>query len=54
MREDYKLIAIDLSKQWPLDADPKAIKQIKRCNNATKPKEGATMFSLLKSQKKPF
>ena len=27
-KEDYRLIAIDLSKQKPLDADPKAIQQI--------------------------
>ena len=27
-KDNYRLIAVDLSKQKPLDADPRAIKQI--------------------------
>ena len=29
-KENYKLIAIDLSKQQELDVDPRAVQQIKR------------------------
>ena len=47
------MIAIDLSKQQPLDADPKAIQQINFTRNLDKAK-GATIFSLLKKQKKLF
>ena len=48
----HKMIAIDLSKQQVLDADPKAIQQINITGNLT------TMltiqrFSLLKKRKKP-
>ena len=39
-KENYKLIALDLTKQQEVDADPKAIPQIKK------------RFSLLKKQKK--
>ena len=39
-KENYKLIALDLTKQQEVDADPKAIQQIKK------------RFSLLKKQKK--
>ena len=51
----YKLIAIDLSKQQKLNADPKAIQQI----NVTGYLSSATMkvqqcFSLLTKQKKQF
>ena len=34
-KEHYMLIAIDLSKQQKLDADPKAIQQINVTQNAT-------------------
>ena len=44
------MIAIDLSKQKPLDADPKAIQQINFTGNIER--DGNT-FHLLK-QKKPF
>ena len=39
----YKTIAIDLSKQYALDADPKTIKQINFTGNLDRA-EGATMF----------
>ena len=32
-KENYKLIAIDLSKQQPLDTDPKAVQQINFTGN---------------------
>ena len=35
-KENYKLIAIDLSKQQKLDADPKAIQQINFTGNLEK------------------
>ena len=34
-KENYKLIAIDLSKQQALDADPRAIQQINFTANLT-------------------
>ena len=46
-----KLIAIDLSKQQKLDADPKAIQQINFTGNL---ENNATIFSLLKKRKKQF
>ena len=39
----FKLIAIDLSKQQKLDADPKAIQQINFTGNLNQA-EGATIF----------
>ena len=48
--EHYKLIALDLSKQQELDADPKVIQQINFTRNLDRA-EGAT---LLKKLKKPF
>ena len=47
------MIVIELSKQQALDADLKTIQQISFTTNVDRP-EGATMFSLLKKQKKPF
>ena len=44
------MIAIYLSKQQALDADPKAIQQIHFTENL----DGAECFSLSKKQKKPF
>ena len=49
----YKMIAIDFKKKQALDADPKLIQQINFTGNQYRA-EGATMFSLLKKQKKPF
>ena len=43
MKGNYKLIAIDLSKQKALDADPKKIKQINFTENVD-PTEEATMY----------
>ena len=45
------MIAIDLSNQQALDADPKAIQQINFAGNLAKQ---AAIFSLLKKQKKLF
>ena len=54
----YKMIAIDLSKQQALDADPKAIQQINFTGNINRCKNDNTIiqwcFSLLKKQKKAF
>ena len=43
-KEHYKLIAIDLSKQQKLDADPKAIRQINFTANLEK---NATGFFII-------
>ena len=50
----YKMIAIDLSKQQALDADPKAIQQMNFTGNLERDIEVQQCFSLLKKQKKPF
>ena len=54
----YKMIAIDLSKQQALDADPKAIQQINFTGNLDKlillEIQVQQCFSLRKKQKKPF
>ena len=44
------MIAIDLSKQQALDADPKAIQQINFIDNLDRP-EGATMFFIIEEAK---
>ena len=46
----YKLIAIDLSKQQKLDADPKAIQQINFTGNLSRA-EGVTMFFIIEEGK---
>ena len=46
----YKLIAIDLSKQQKLDANPKAIQQINLTGNLDR-EEGATMFFIIEEAK---
>ena len=46
----YKLIAIDLSKQQKLDADPKVIQQINFTGNLDRA-EGATMFFIIEEAK---
>ena len=51
--EHHKMIAIDLSEQQELDADPKAIQQI-NLTGSLDLDEGATFSSLLKKQKKGF
>ena len=47
----YKMIAIDLSKQQALDADPKAIQQINFTEKLDQV-EGATMFFITEEAKK--
>ena len=49
-KERYKLIAIDLSKQQALYADPKAIQQINFTGNLAQA-EGATMFFIVEEAK---
>ena len=46
----YKLIAIGLSKQQQLDADPKAIQQINFTGNLSK-EESTTMFFIIEEAK---
>ena len=47
------MIAIDLSKQQAFDADPKAVQQINITGNVDRA-EGATMFFIMKKNKKPL
>ena len=49
----YKMIAIDLSKQQALDADPRAIQQINFTGNLERA-NGATMFFIIEQVKKLF
>ena len=49
-KENYKLIAIDLSKQQALDADPRAIQQIDFTANLDR--AGNTMFFIIEEAKK--
>ena len=49
-KENYKLTAIDLRMQQVLDADPKAIQQIKFTGNLARA-AGATMFFIIKETK---
>ena len=52
-KENYKMIAIDLSKQQALYADPRAIQQINLNLTANLDRAGNTaMFLLLKKQRK--
>ena len=46
----YKLLAIDLSKQQKLDADPKAIKQINFMRDLVRAK-GSKMFFIIEEAK---
>ena len=51
----HKMIAIDLSKQQALDADPKRIQQINFKGNLVRDEiKNTTYFLLLKKQKKQF
>ena len=45
-KENYKMIAIDLSKQQELDADPRAIQQIKFTENLDRV-GNTTMFFII-------
>ena len=49
----YKMIAIDLSKQQDLDADPKAIQQINFTGNLETAGQ-KTMFFIIEEAKKQF
>ena len=49
-KENYKLIATDLSKQQELDADPRAIQQINFTANLDED-DGATMFFIIEEAK---
>ena len=49
-KENYKLIAIDLSKQQALDADPKVIQQINFTGNLDR-NECATLFAFIEQSK---
>ena len=48
--ENYTMIAIDLSKQQALDADPRAIQQVNFTANSERA-EGATMFFIIEKAK---
>ena len=50
-KEHFELIAIDLSKQQKLDADPKAMQQINFTGNLEK---NATIFFIIGKRKKQF
>ena len=50
LKENYKLIAIDLSKQQELDADPRAIQQINFTANLERD-DGATIFFIIEQAK---
>ena len=52
-KDQYKMIAIDLSKQQGLDVDPRAIQQINFTVNLDRV-GNATIYLLLKKQKKLF
>ena len=52
LKKYYKMVAIDLSKQQALDADPRAIQQINFTANLHRP--GNTRISFLMKQKKLF
>ena len=45
MKENYKMIAIDLSKQQALDADPRATQQVNFTANLDRA-GNTTMFSI--------
>ena len=49
-KENYKMIAIDLSKQQALDADPRAIQQINFTANLHRA-ENATIFFVIEQAK---
>ena len=49
----FKMIAIDLSKQQALDADPRAIRQINFTANLDRA-GNTTMFFIIEKQKKLF
>ena len=52
-KDHYKIIAIDLSKQQALDADPRAIQQNQFTPNLDR-NENTTMFFIIEEAKKLF
>ena len=50
VKENYKLIAVDLSKQQALDADPRAIQQINFTANLDRA-GNTTMFFIIEEAK---
>ena len=52
-RDNYKMIAIDLSKQQALDADPRAIQQINFTANLDRD-ENTRIFFILEEAKETF
>ena len=50
LKENYKLIAIDLSKQQELDADPRGIQQINFTANLERD-DGTTIFFIIERAK---
>ena len=52
-KDHYKMIAIDLSKQQALDADPRATQQINFTANLDR-RGNTTMFFSIEKQKKLF
>ena len=53
-KESYKLIAIDLSKQQKLDADPKAIQQINFTENLERVRNTQIFFIIEKAKGNNF
>ena len=49
-KENYKIIAIDLSKQQAFDADPRAIQQINFTANLDRPRN-TTVFFIIEEAK---
>ena len=49
-KENYKMIAIDLCKQQVLDADPRAIQQIRFTVNLNR-EDNTTMFFIIEEGK---
>ena len=49
-KDHYKIVAINLSKQQALDADPRAIQQINFTANLDRP-ENTTMFFIIELAK---
>ena len=49
-KENYKMIATDLSKQQALDADPRAIQQINFTENLDR-EQNTTMFCIIEEAK---
>ena len=50
LKDHYKMIAIDISKQQALDADPRAIQQINFTSNLDED-DGTTMFFIIEEAK---